>query len=113
MNYSGGVNIDVVAGVAQAEKTMSASRPARHDITFEVISVISGAAGSSISEDMKSMTAIEVEGGDGEVDSYKEIIIEAKVIYSGNQANSIFELTGDAGTLHDSQDWNITFLIFT
>ena len=111
MNYSGGVNIDVVAGVTQAEKTMTASRPVRHDITFEVVSVISGAAESSLSEDMKSMTAIEVEGGDGEPDSYKDIIIEAKVTYSGNQANSIFGLSGDAGSLHDSQDWNITFLL--
>jgi len=109
MNYSGGVSVDVVAGVSQAEKTMTASRPSRHDITFEIVSVISGAADID-EDDKKSMTAIEKAGGDGELGTYQDIIIEAKVTYSGNQANSIFALTGDAGALHDSQDWNITFL---
>ena len=109
MNYTGGVSFDVVAGVSQAEKTMTASRPTRHDVTFEIVSVISGAADVD-EDDKKSMTAIEKAGDDDEPGAYQDIIIEAKVTYSGNQANSIFALTGDAGALHDSQHWNITFL---
>jgi asparagine N-glycosylation enzyme membrane subunit Stt3 len=109
MNYSGGVTIDVITGVTQEEKTMTATRPARHDVTFELISVVSG--GNNVDIEDKTMTAIEVAGGDDELDSYQDIIVEAKVTYSGNQAESLYTLTGDTGILHDSQDWNVTFLV--
>jgi hypothetical protein len=41
---------------------------------------------------------------------FEDIIITAKVSYAGNQAEEIFTLGGDSGALHDSEDWNVTFL---
>ena len=36
MNYSGGVSSQVIGGVTQSEATVIVSRPARHDVSFEV-----------------------------------------------------------------------------
>lgn len=109
MNYTGGVSIDVITGVTQEQKTITASRSAKHDVSFEIISVVSGA--SNVDLDDKTMVAIEVAGDGDEPGSYQDIIVEAKVTYSGNQAESLFTLSGDAGILHDSPDWNVTFLV--
>ncbi|MDC0056513.1 hypothetical protein OAJ94_05625, partial [Deltaproteobacteria bacterium] len=109
MNYSGGVSSQVAGGVTQSEAIIIVSRPARHDITFEVISIVAGGA-TNISDDKKTMTAILVDATDDDLAKFEDIIIQAKVYYGGNQAEEIFTLGGDSGVLHDSEDWNITFL---
>ncbi|HIF17118.1 MAG TPA: hypothetical protein EYQ85_07720 [Candidatus Poseidoniales archaeon] len=109
MNYSGGVSSQVVGGVTQSEATIIVSRPARHDISFEVTSIVAGDA-TDISDDKKTMTAILVDATGDDLAMFEDIIITAKVSYAGNQAEEIFTLGGDSGALHDSEDWNVTFL---
>ena len=109
MNYSGGVSSQVVGGVTQSEAKIIVSRPARHDISFEVTSIVAGDA-TDVSDDKKTMTAILVDATEDDLAKFEDIIITAKVSYAGNQAEEIFTLGGDSGILHDSEDWNVTFL---
>jgi hypothetical protein len=112
MNYTGGVSSQVVGGVTQSEATIIVSRPARHDITFEVTNIFGWAGGdgaTDISVNKKTMTAIPVGATDDDLAKFEDIYITAKVSYAGNQAEEIFTLGGNSGALHDSEDWNVTF----